>query len=70
MIDTAFLEKIRKMNDDELARRASNAYMTAYYESFGSDYEAKADAIQEYEALAREQKRRVGLGQLTRPSSF
>jgi hypothetical protein len=70
MIDTAFLEKIRKMTDSELDRQASSAYWAAYCESYGRDYEAKADAIQEYEALAREQKRRVGLGQLTRPSSF
>jgi hypothetical protein len=65
MIDTAFLKRIRKMTDSDLARRASNAYMTAYCESFGNDYEAKADAIQEYEALSREQKRREGLGSTT-----
>jgi hypothetical protein len=62
MIDTAFLKRIRKMTDSELEQQASNAYMIAYYETFGNDYEAKADAIQEYEALAREQIRRKGLG--------
>ena len=62
MIDTAFLEKIRRMTDSELDQQADSAYMSAYYESYGRDYEAKADAIQEYEALAREQRRRKALG--------
>jgi hypothetical protein len=56
LVDSAFLKRIRKMSDSELERQASNAYVNAYYETFGNDYEAKADAIQEYEALAREQK--------------
>lgn len=62
MIDTAFLKQIRKMTDSELREQESRAYKIAYGESFGNDYEAKADAIQEYEELAREQKRRKGLG--------
>jgi hypothetical protein len=62
MIDTAFLKKIREMTDSELDRQAGSAYMVAYYESYGRDYEAKTDAIREHEALAREQKRRKALG--------
>jgi len=62
MVDTAFLTRIRKMTDDEIDRQTSNAYTAAYCESYGTDYEAKADAIQEHEALAREQKRRKALG--------
>lgn len=65
MIDNAFLKRIRKMTDDELERQAGSAYVAAYGESYGKDYEAKADAIQEYEALAREQKSRQGLGPTT-----
>jgi hypothetical protein len=61
MTDTALLKRIMKMTNSELERRASNAYTTAYCETYGTDYEAKADAIQEYEALADEQKRRKGL---------
>ena len=63
MIDNTFLKRIRKMTDSELNRQVSNAYMSAYLESFGRDYGAKADAIQEYEALAREQKDRMRLEQ-------
>jgi hypothetical protein len=62
MIDTAFLTRIRKMTHSELERQAGSAYVAAYGESYGKDYEAKADAIQEYKALAREQKRRKALG--------
>lgn len=69
MIDPAFLEQVRKMTDDELGRQADSAYMIAHYESYGRDHGAKADAIQEYEALVNEQKRRARLrqsGQLPR----
>ena len=66
MINTAFLNRIRKMADCELGEQESRAYNIAYGESYGTDYEAKADRIQEYEALAREQKRRMGRGQSTR----
>lgn len=69
MIDTAFLKRIRRMTDDELDRQAGSAYMAAYYESYGRDYEAKADAIQEHDALVHEQRRRRGLRQPRRPSS-
>lgn len=69
MIDNAFLTRIRKMTDDELERQAGSAHVAAYCESYGKDCEAKAEAIQEYEALAREQRRRRGLKQPRRPSS-
>lgn len=62
MIDNAFLNRVKKMTDDELERQAGSAYVAACCESHGKDYEAKADAIQEYEALAREQRRRKALG--------
>ena len=37
----------------------SAAYMTAFYESFGNDHEARADAIEEYWMFERERKRRL-----------
>jgi hypothetical protein len=58
MVDTAFANKIKELTDDELERRESSAYNIAYGESFGRDYEAHADAHQEYEMLARERRRR------------
>lgn len=58
MIDTAFANRVKKMSDAELEREESAAYSSAYYETFGSDHEARADAIQEYEMLARERKSR------------
>jgi hypothetical protein len=58
MVDTAFANRITKLPDAELEQQASSAYMCAYYESFGNDHEAHADAIQEYETLARELKSR------------
>ena len=58
MIDTAFAERIQKLSDADLEREESAAYNNAYGESFGNDFEAHADAIQEYEMLAREWKRR------------
>jgi hypothetical protein len=61
MLHKAFLERIRKMTDTELKRQVGSAYWIAYCETYGNDYEAKADAIQEYEALAREERRREGL---------
>lgn len=58
MIDTAYLTKIKRMSDAELDSHVTAAWNAAYCESYGRDYEARADAIQEYEALAREQRRR------------
>lgn len=58
MIDTAFKNRLAKLSDAELEREESAAYNNAYYESFGNDHEAHADAIQEYELLARESKLR------------
>jgi len=58
MIDTGLANRIRKLSDDELERQASAAFNSAYYESFGSDHEARADALQEYRMLERERKRR------------
>jgi hypothetical protein len=58
MIDTALANRIEKLSDAELEREESAAYNAAYGESFGNDFEAHADAIREYERLAREWKRR------------
>jgi hypothetical protein len=58
MIDTAFAKRVKKMSGAELEREESAAYNSAYYESFGNDHEARADATQEYEMLARERKSR------------
>jgi hypothetical protein len=58
MIDTALANRVKKLSDAELEREESAAYNSAYYESFGNDFEARADAIQEYEMLARELKSR------------
>jgi hypothetical protein len=58
MIDTAFLNRIKKLSNADLEAEESAAYINAYLESHGRDYEAHADAIQEYEMLARERKRR------------
>ena len=58
MIDTAFANRAKKMSDAELEREESAAYSSAYYETFGNDHEARADAIQDYEMLARERKSR------------
>jgi hypothetical protein len=57
MIDTAFVNRIKKLSDAELERQASAAFDTTC-ESFGSDDEARADALQEYWMLEREQSRR------------
>jgi len=57
MIDTAFAKRIKKLSDAELERQASAAF-DATCESFGSDIEARADALQEYWMLERERKRR------------
>jgi hypothetical protein len=59
MMDTAFANRVKKMSDDELEREESAAHSSAYYETFGNDHEARADAIQEYEMLARERKSRT-----------
>jgi len=58
MLDTVNERRIRKLTDNELNQQVNLAYESAYIESFGRDYEAHADAIQEYESLVREQKRR------------
>jgi hypothetical protein len=58
MMDTAFANRIKKLSDVDLEREESAAYNIAYGESFGNDFEARADAIQEYEMLARERKSR------------
>ncbi len=58
MINTAFADRIKKLSDAELEGEESAAYNGAYGESFGNDHEAHADAIQEYEMLARERKNR------------
>jgi hypothetical protein len=58
MIDTTLANRVKKMSDAELEREESAAYNSAYYETFGNDNEARADAIQEYAMLARERKSR------------
>lgn len=58
MVDTRFANKIKKMSDDELDLQVSNAYVVAFYESFGSDYEGRAEAIERYRSLERERSRR------------
>ena len=58
MIDTGFATRIRKLSDDELERKVSAAFNSAYCESFGGDHEARADALQEYRMLEVERKRR------------
>ena len=65
MLDTTLATKIRKLTDSELKRQVSSAYDIAYYESYGSDYEGRADAIRRYEMLAREQKRRRAASEKT-----
>ena len=57
VIDTVFVNRVKKLSDAELERQASAAF-DATCESFGSDVEARADALQEYWMLEREQKRR------------
>jgi hypothetical protein len=61
MMDTALTNRVKKMSDDELEREESAVYSSAYYETFGNDHEARADAIQEYELLARERKSRKAI---------
>lgn len=58
MVDTWFANKIKNMSNDELDAQTNNAYMVAYYETFGSDHEARADAIERYRMLERERSRR------------
>ena len=58
MIETALANRIKELSDADLEREESAAYNSAYYETFGNDHEARADAIQEYETLARERKSR------------
>jgi len=57
MIDTAFANRIKKLSDAELEHQASAAFDTTC-ESFGSDDEARADALREHRMLERERKRR------------
>lgn len=58
MIDTAFTNRITKLSDSELDAQVSNAYMVAFYESFGSDHQGRADAMEMYRMLERERDRR------------
>jgi hypothetical protein len=58
MVDTWFANKVKNMSDAELDAQASNAYMVAFYESFGSDHQGRADAVGRYWMLERERKRR------------
>jgi hypothetical protein len=52
MRDTAFANRIKKLSDAELERQVA-AVFDATCESFGSDDEARADALQEYWMLER-----------------
>jgi hypothetical protein len=65
MIDTAFTNRIKKLSDAELERQASAAF-DATCESFGSDEEARAGALQEYWMLERERKRRQEVSRQSR----
>jgi hypothetical protein len=65
MANTWFANKIKNMSDDELHAQTSNAYMVAFYESFGSDYQGRADAIEMYRMLERERRRRAASRQTT-----
>ncbi len=58
MNNTAFEKEITTMTDSELATQMGRAYEDAYYESFGSDHEARKQAIERYHVLAREWKER------------
>lgn len=58
MTDTQFANRIKKLSDADLERQVSAAYMAAYCESFGSDYEARADAIRECRIVELELSRR------------
>ena len=58
MVDTWFANKIKNMSDAELDSQTSNAYMVAFYETFGSDHEGRANAIEMYRMLERERSRR------------
>ncbi len=51
-------DHIRKMADAELDQQLSRAHNIAYGESFGSDHEARIEALQWYRTLARERERR------------
>ena len=56
MKNTAFVNRIKKLSDAELERQVSAAFNSAYCESFGSDHEARADAVREYRMLEQEKK--------------
>lgn len=58
MIDTGIANRIQKLSNAELERQASAAYTSAYCETFGSDHEARADAVREYRLLEGERSRR------------
>ena len=64
MIDSAFANRIKKLSDAELERQRAGAF-DATCESFGSDEQARANALQEYWMLERERKRRQ---EVSRPS--
>jgi hypothetical protein len=57
-IDSALQRTLERLSDAELREQVSNAWSAAYLESYGHDYAAHADAIQEYEMLNRELQRR------------
>jgi hypothetical protein len=58
MIDTEFVNRIKKLSDAELERQTSAAHVAAYYESHGNDDESRADALLEYRMLEQELERR------------
>lgn len=58
MVGTALANRVSKLADAELEQQMAAAYNNAYGESFEHDFEARAEAIQEYEMLAREWRRR------------
>ena len=63
MTDTEFANRIKKLSDADLERQASAAHMTAFYESYGHDHKARADALREYRTLERERSRRRAASQ-------
>lgn len=58
MIDTSFERRMKKLSDEELNSRLEAAWTAAYLEAHGRDYEAAADAYQEFHLLRREYRRR------------
>ncbi len=58
MNKSQYAKEIRNMSDAEVESQRSRAYHLKDGESFGSDHEARAQAIQRYEILNDELKRR------------